>query len=265
MSLQLGTALKRGAGHVLSRAGLVVLVAYAAVMLVYQLSFNTLIQPLFAGLVPPGADPATATTGLVTLPIPGAVAGALVVVTLLAAAVVTVVAVRTFVAGVHDRVPRRFLTDRMGFAVANVAVGGVVFGLAVLLGTLLLVVPGILAYIGFLFMVQYIAVENVNFLTAMRRSWRLTRGNRIRVFLLVLVLLAVVFVATFAVNFTLGFALGAVLGTGVSGLVSLAVGMVNVVSTIYLLAVLSDAFVQLRDGTESGPANTRPTTDALGA
>jgi len=257
MSLQLGRALKRGAGLLVSRAGAVVLAAYAATMLVYQLSFNTLLQPLLAGLTPPGVESATA--GLVTLPIPGVVAGGLVALALLAAAVISVVAIRTFVAGERARVPRRFLTERMPFAVANVAVGGIAFALVVALGTILLVVPGIVAYVGLLFMVQFVAVENVNFVTAMRRSWRLTKGNWIRLFVLVAVLVAAIFVATFVVTF----ALGVVLPAGSGGITGIVVAMVNVVATLYLLAVLSDAFVQLRDGT--GPSRgTRPTTDALG-
>ncbi|WP_372909643.1 glycerophosphoryl diester phosphodiesterase membrane domain-containing protein [Salinigranum sp.] len=264
MSLQLGPALRRGAGHLLSRAGLAVLAAYTVVMLVYQLSFNTLLRSLVTGLLPPGA-PAGTVPNLVTLPVPDAVAGVLVVVALLAAATVTVVAVRTFVAGERERVPRRFLTDRMVFAVANVAVGGIAFGLVVFLGTLLLVVPGVVAYVGLLFMLQYVAAEDENFVTAMRRSWRLTKGNRIRLFLLVLVLLGVVFVVTFLVNVVLGTALGVAFGAGTSGLVSLAVGTVNVVSTLYLLAVLSDAFVQLRDGPGPESRGTRPPTGTLGA
>lgn len=264
MSLQLGPALKRGATRLLSRAGLVVLAVYAAVMLVYQLSFNTLLQSTLTGMLPPGA-PEEAVPALVTLPVPTVVAGVLVAAALLAAAVVSVVAVRTFVADERAHVPRRFVTDRMLFAVANVVVGGIVFGLTVLVGTLLLVVPGIIAYVGFLFMVQYVAVENDNFVTAMRRSWRLTKGNRLRVFLLVVVLFAAVFVVTFVVNFGLGLALGVALGSGANGVVSLAVGMVNVLTTLYLLAVVSDAFVQLRDDDVSSAQGPRPTTDALGA
>jgi membrane-anchored glycerophosphoryl diester phosphodiesterase (GDPDase) len=147
--------------------------------------------------------------------------------------------------------------------VANVAVGGIAFGLVVFLGTLLLVVPGVVAYVGLLFMLQYVAAEDENFVTAMRRSWRLTKGSRIRVFLLVLVLLGVVFVVTFLVNVVVGTALGVAFGAGTSGLVSLAVGTVNVVSTLYLLAVLSDAFVQLRDGPGPEPRGTRPATGTL--
>jgi hypothetical protein len=266
MSLQLGVALKRGTGRLASRTGLVILAAYAVVMLVYQLSFNTLIQRALAGMLPPGA-PQTSVPVLLTLPVPSPVAGVLVAVSLLTAAVVGVVAVRTFVADERERIPRRFLTDRLPFAVANLVVGGIVFGIVVLVGTLLLVVPGIVAYVGFLFMVQYVAVENDNFLTAMRRSWRLTKGSRLRVFLLVLVLFAVVFVVTFVVNAVVGVGLGAVFGASARGVTSLVVGMVNVVSTLYLLSVVSDAFVQLRVGTDTQrrPEQAQPTTDTLGA
>ncbi|WP_152042863.1 hypothetical protein [Salinigranum salinum] len=255
MSLQLGSALKGGAERLASRTGVVVLTVYAAVMLVYQLSVNTLLQSLLTSLVPAGAD-RVASPALVTLPLPNVVAGVLVVVTLLAATVVSVVAVRTFVARERERIPRRFLTDRMLFVVANLVVGGIAFGLIVLVGTILLVVPGIVAYVGLLFMVQFVAVEKVNFVTAMRRSWRLTRGSRIRIFLLVLVLFAATLVVTFVVNFGLGLAVG-------SGSAGLGVGLVNVLLTLYLLAVTCDAFVQLRDDDRS-PTGTQPTADAVG-
>jgi hypothetical protein len=237
----------------------VVLAAYTAAMLVYQLSFNTVLQSILVGLTPPGAGSAAAPS-LVTLPVPNAVAGALVVLTLLAATVVGVVAVRTFVAREHASIPRRFLTDRMPFAVANFVVGGIAFGVVVLLGSVLLLIPGIVAYVGLIFMVQFVAVENVNFVTAMRRSWRLTKGNRIRIFALTAVLLVGIFVVTFVLNVGLGIAFGA----GGAGLAGLAVALVNVVVSLYLLAVISDAFVQLR---HEGDAQTgpRPSADALGA
>ena len=258
MSLHLGSALKRGATRLVSRTGVVILAAYTAVMLLYQLSVNTLLHALLVGLVPVGAD--APVPDLVTLPLPNVVAGGLVVLTLLAAAVVSVVAIRTFVADERDHIPRQFLTERMAFAVANVVVGGIAFALVVLLGTVLLVVPGIVAYVGLLFMVQFVAVEDDNCLTAMRRSWRLTAGNRVRVFLLVVVLFAVVFAATFAVSF----GLGTVLAPGSGGVAGLVVTVVNVVATLYLLAVVSDAFVQLRER-DGPPSGTRPTTDVLGA
>ena len=257
MVLQLGSALKRGASRLFSRTGAVVLVAYATTMLVYQLSFNTLLQPVLVRLTPTEVEPAATATGLVTLPVPAAVAGGLVALALLAAAVISVVAVRTFVARERERIPRRFLTERMAFVVANLVVGGIAFGLIVLVGTILLVIPGVVAYVGLLFMVQFVAVENVNFVTAMRRSWRLTKGNRIRIFLLLVVLFVAAFVATFVVNFGLGVALGA----GASGFVGVAVAMVNVVTTLYLLAVTCDAFVQLHDGHGPSPTRDRPASN----
>ena len=258
MSLQLGSALKRGATQLFSRSGAVIVLAYAVTMLVYQLSFNTLLQPAIAGLTPPGAE--APSTGLVTLPVPGAVAGGLLALSLVVVTVVGVVAVRTFVARECGQIPRRFLTERLPFAVVNLFVGGVAFLLVVLVGSVLLVVPGIIAYISLIFMVQFVAVENVNFVTAMRRSWRLTRGNWIRLFVLLAILVAMIFAVTFVFNFGVGLALGSA-GAGLAGI---AVAMVNVLTTLYLLAVLSDAFVQLRDG-ESSTQGPRPTTDALGA
>ncbi|MBV9279565.1 MAG: hypothetical protein JOZ41_05750, partial [Chloroflexi bacterium] len=56
------------------------------------------------------------------------------------------------------------------------------FALAVLLGTVLLVVPGIFLLVRFLFATQVIVLERADLNTAFRRSWALVEGSWWRVF-----------------------------------------------------------------------------------
>jgi len=78
-----------------------------------------------------------------------------------------------------------------------------------------------------------------------RRSWRLTSGRRLRLFLLGLV----VFVAVVVVNLVFG-AVGAVLGF-LSPALSLVVGQVgSAVTTVFVWATLAAAYRQLDGGAD---------------
>lgn len=240
MSLSITRAVRRGAARFLSRAGLLLTAVYAALFAVYQLSFNGVLADLLPTVLPvEGSELAVA-----TYPAPTVVYVAVVAASLLAVTALTVVAVRTFVAGRTGTVPRAFYTRRMGRATANLLLGGLVYGILVLLGTVLLVIPGIVAYVGLIFYTMYVAVEDENLVAALRESWRLVRPDFLRVLVLVLALVGGVAV--------LGGGIGAVAGAGVaaaglggwSGVVS---GVVTAPLTLFLLAVLSAAFTQLRE------------------
>ncbi len=134
---------------------------------------------------------------------------------------VTVVAIRTFVGGRADRIPDEFVFDRLGWATINSLVGSwfvslsffAVFvaclgvgsvGLTTVVGgakilSLVSTVSGIVllavfiavlalpsAFLGIclLFVGQEIAARDKNVLAAVVGSWRLTRGNRLRLFVL---------------------------------------------------------------------------------
>jgi hypothetical protein len=58
----------------------------------------------------------------------------------------------------------------------------VLFGLAVAAGTLLLVVPGIVAAIGLQFYSYTIVEQDLGPVAALRESWQLTRGHRLKIF-----------------------------------------------------------------------------------
>ncbi|MFB6157286.1 MAG: hypothetical protein ABEJ34_05535 [Haloferacaceae archaeon] len=235
--LSVGGAVRDGAARFLSRTGALLLALYLPAMVLYQLSFNGLLDALLGSRLP-----GEASVG-VTYPAPTAVHAAVVLVTLVGMSAFTVVAVRTFVAGATDDIPREFYTRRLPWTTANVIVGGLAFGLLVVIGSLLLVIPGIVAYVGLVFTTMFIAAEDEHFVAAFRRSWGLVRPAFLSVFALLLVLVVGVGLAAGIV--------GAVLSVGAA-----AVGLEtwsNVVSTavtvplsLFVLAVLAAAFDRLR-------------------
>lgn len=258
MSLQIGAALKGGLDLIVSRTGAMLLVTYLALYAVYQTAFNGLARALYerAGFeeAAAGLQPA--------IDAPVAVTGAFVGACLLIMTYLTVVAVRTFVAGERESVPRDALTGGVVFAVLNLLVGGLVLSVLTTIGFVLLVVPGLFLLVSFLFMTMYVAVENENFVTAMRHSWGLTRGERFAVFGLLLVVMAI------------GFAVGLVVGIAgfvgvLAGVDQAAIGIANVVVvapvTLYNLAVLSNAFNQLRADEPDEPGAGAVAPDAPGS
>lgn len=221
---------------------------YAVLFLVYQASFNGLI-----GEVLPAYLPVDETAVEVGFTYPASVAVYALVTLLLMAgmSVFTVVVIRTFVAGRTDSIPEAYYTRRLLWATLNLVVGGVAFGLIVLAGSLLLVIPGIVAYVGLVFMTMYIAVEDENFVTAIRESWRLVRPNFLSVFGLLLVTVVGIGIGSAIIGFVVGVGTGVVGGQGVASIVT---SVVNVPITLLLLAVLSAAFDQLREPDTQRPA-----------
>ena len=63
------------------------------------------------------------------------------------------------------------------------------YGALIGLGTLLLVIPGIIALIGFIFAQYLIAEQKTGIFEAFKESWKMTAGNRFKIFWLMIVLI----------------------------------------------------------------------------
>ena len=248
MSLSIHGALRGGLDRFVSRNGALLTGVYAVLFLVYQASFNGLIAKVLPAYLP--VDETAVEVGF-TYPAPVAVYALAILLLTVGLSVFTVVVIRTFVAGRTDRIPETYYTRRLLWATLNLIVGGLTFGLIVFVGSLLLVIPGIVAYVGLVFMTMYIAVEDENFVTALRESWRLVRPD----FLSVFGLLFVTIVGIGIVSALLGFVIA--VGTsaaGVRGLTSIVTSVVNIPITLLLLAILSAAFDRLRGPDARSPA-----------
>ncbi|MFB6154792.1 MAG: hypothetical protein ABEJ22_02785 [Haloferacaceae archaeon] len=223
-----------------SRTGALVLVVYGLVSLAYLPTSNGLMKTVFERQGIPVSE-----AGLVTYDAPLWVYSVAFVVLLVALTYVGILAVRVFVAGERDTIPSAFYTRNIVRVFVNYVVGGLVFSIVLVLGTLLLVVPGIVAYVSFVFMVMFVAAEDENFVAALRHSWKLASGERLRIF----ALLVVLFVGMALVGgvVTMGLSILSVAGVLSRGAASIVTSLVYMPLTLYFLAVVAAAYNQLRD------------------
>lgn len=248
MSLPIGTALRDGFFKVASRAGAILIGAYLAVNLVNLVAMNSAMKAYFT-------QNAIETTGTFSpaVNLPLAAGGALTVLSTLLIMYVMMIAMRTFVADERDSFRNVDLTGGIALAFLNLVIGGIVQGIAVAIGLVALVIPGVFLAVSFVFMQLFIVVENDDFVTAMRRSWRLTDGSRISLFLLGFTVVV------------LGTAIGFVFGIGsviamFAGLDQAIVNAVQIVViaplSLYGTAVLASAFNLLRGESDERSGGT---------
>ena len=208
--------------------------------------------PGFGGAIP-GLGGADATP--LALPIPVPVAAALSVAFAVIAEFLRIVTIRVFASDETERIPRELLTRKAVFATLNGVVGGLVVGAAIVLGTLLLILPGLFLAVSFYLVRQVIAVEDANFVDAIVRAWELSKGNRLALF----GLLVIVWFAGLIVGLPATVAL--VVSSTVSVLLSAVIG--GFVTT-FGIAVATRAFVQIRDAAEAEAGDADPEFDAGG-
>jgi hypothetical protein len=168
--------------------------------------------------------------------LPPLIAGVLSLLIGLASLVVGIAAIRVFVTDETEQVPREYFTRNMGWAVLNFIVGAIVFGIAVALGFVALIIPGIFLLVTLAFWTIFVAVEDQNFIEGFRQSWGLTRGHRLKLLLLgiVVLLISVVINAIFGVGFV---------GGALVGLVLAQVG--SAIVTVFSTAALAATYTEL--------------------
>lgn len=247
MSLNVSRAIREAAYRTVSRNGAVFVLVFALLGTLSTVVTDSLLLLVdsFAAEVE-GAEPVGVPTPL-GLSLSGSVILLLGLAWLLANAAASVVAMRVLVSEHVDAIPDDLLSRRLTGATVNDIAAEVVAYVLIGIGFLLLVIPGIFLAICFYFTRPLIAVEDRGFIDALTESWRLTRGHRLRVFgLLVIVLLvglAVSIPATLvSALFAAAPAVGAVIGI-----------VLGAVTTVFGLAVVARAFVQLRDELEGEP------------
>ncbi|MFB6299401.1 MAG: hypothetical protein ABEH65_04000 [Halobacteriales archaeon] len=137
-----------------------------------------------------GMQPFAPSLGLAPL-----VAAVLSLVLTIVSIVVTIGALRIFVEDPLGSLRTTVFTRKILWAALNTIVGGIVFGIAVGIGLLLLIVPGVFLLISLFFWNVFVVVEDTSFIEGFRRSWELTGGSRLSLFGLgVIVVLIALFV-----------------------------------------------------------------------
>ena len=238
MSLQIRSSLTGGIGRCLNRNGLLLALAYVFVGVVWQvLLYSAVVAAVGQSATPSGAS------ALPTVDLPLAVSAGGAVVALVLLQYLTIVTIRTFVGGHTRTIPAEFYTRNIPYVLVNSIVGSLALGLVIFVGSILFVVPGIIAYVAFVFTLLYIAAEDQSFIAAFRSSWNVTRGNWLRLFgLLVIVLVGITVVPGVLSALT-----SAVFSTTLGpALATLASGTLTLPFSLLLLGILAEAFTQLR-------------------
>lgn len=249
MSLNVSRAIREAAYRTVSRNGAIFVLVFALLGTLSTVVTDSLLLLVdsFAGEVE-GAEPVGVPTPL-GLPLSGSVIVLLGLAWLLANAAASVVAMRVLVSDQVETIPDDMLSRRLTRATVNDVAAEVVAAVMIGIGLLLLVVPGVFLAICFYFSRPLIAVEDRSFVDALAESWRLTRGHRLRVFALLVIValvgLAVSIPATLVSGlFAAAPAVGAVIGI-----------VLGAVTTVFGLAVVARAFVQLREGGDEPAAD----------
>jgi len=238
MALRIGSSLTGGVSRVANRNGAALISAYVVLGLVWQVAFYS----AFATWLQE-ANPEMTDIPLPTVDVPIAVSATVAIFALLLLQVAAIVSIRTFVGGYTDEIPSEYYTRNIVLVLANALVGGLAYGLIVFLGTVLFIIPGLIAYVAFLFMLVYIAVEDENFVAALRDSWHLTRCHWTPLFGLLLIILFGLSLIPGILSAVLSFIVGAYAGRAMSTLVS---GVITLPFSLLVLGILAEAFVQLR-------------------
>ncbi|MFC6731802.1 MULTISPECIES: hypothetical protein [unclassified Haladaptatus] len=236
MPINIEAALRRGVNRTVARNGLLlvgVLFVVSTVNTIVGLGVTRWVAD--RGVLPP-EFPFPGEIGAAPLAVPPVVGGLVSLLAGLATIVLTIGALRTFVSDETERLPGANFTQNIVWPGVNFFVGVIVFAIIVGIGFVLFVIPGIFLLVALAFWTVYVATEDRNFIAGMQESWALTRGHRLRLFLLgvAVVLIELVVSAVFGI--------GGVAG-GVVGVVITQVG--SALTTVFTLATLAAAFNQL--------------------
>jgi hypothetical protein len=233
MSLQLSKAVTDGLRRVPTATGVVLLVTTFLLQLTVLTSINTLLV---------AANPEAATALGPTLPVTGAAAGGLLAAAGLANLLFLVVVTRALARPLADlsSLPATLVTRRPFRATLTMLVTTVIVSVLTTVGFAFVILPGLYLTACFLFAFFVVSVEDRGVVGALRRTWALSSGNRLR--LVVLVAINVFGGVTIGVVWTIA----RVAGAATAGAV-LNAGLTAVLSTC-VLAITASAYLQLAGG-----------------
>lgn len=246
MALQIGNAIRDGFERTVSRNGLLLIAIFLLFSIANTLvsqSLSLAVQEYFtqfsmqAAQQPGVGSPDAAQTVLaVTLPLP--IALILTLLTMLLAEGLRIVGIRMFAPDETLPVTADQLREGLPLAVINGMVAGVIATVLTYLGLLLLVIPGVFIALSLFFVRQEIALQNKNFIDALRDSWELSGGNRLELLGLGIIIFVISLIASSpaTVLFFLSPLPALLLGT-----------VTSAITTVFGIAVVTRAYQQLKD------------------
>jgi len=255
MSLDIPAVLEDGLARLPTRVAGLLLVAYLAVGVVSTVAAQTLSLAVVNSLqdsLPSDAAATPTTPGMggeaLALDVGLPVAVVLFLAQVVLAQVVGVVGIRTFVSEARHSFPTG-VTRNLPWVVLNALVAGFVVNVLIGIGTILLVIPGIYLAVALYFVQFEVIVEERNAIDALRTGWALTKGERLGVFLLLLVIFAIG-LASAVPSIVLGFVGAPQVATVLTSVV------VGAVAGIVGVAIGARAYVQLKPDEWSPPGGS---------
>jgi len=251
MALQFSHAVSDGIRRTISRTGGILFLGFLAIQFGLQTSANSAVL----GLIPPEAADQFSQNAGITIPTSGSVSVALFVVLMVLSAAYFVVLSRTFARPQNEmsQFPAT-VSRRLGRTTVFALVGGLIVTVSVMLGTVLLILPGLFLAASFLFFIFAVAVEDRGIITSLKRSWGLARGSRLKLGILVVV------TALF------GGVIGAVTPLlTLAGLPVVADVVTVVLTTMFFVpyhAIIASAYLQLRNEADALNQSTQNPVDA---
>lgn len=242
MALQIGRAFRDGLDELLSGRGAVFVVAFVVYGLLNAVITSSFSQAFVESILRQAPSEAqvgqlpTAGEAPLAFDIPLAAAGVGALVLYLVGEALTIVAIRAFAGGDRDVIPSD-ATRRLGRTVAVSIAAAIVTGIAVVIGLVFLVIPGLVLAVLFYFVKQEIALNDSGVVESVRNSIGIVRDN---------------FVAT-AVLAVVIVVLGAVAGSAVgllplplpSAVLSAGTTVVSSVFGVFGIAVTTLAYLQV--------------------
>jgi hypothetical protein len=196
-TLAVGTALGGAAARLGRPLGVALLAAYLFVGLAGTVATSSLLAAVLPRLRRFVVENSTTTAaelppfepGPLALAVSPGVAAGLLLATALVAETLNVFAIRTFVRDARSLPEGAF--DGLAARAAASFVANTLAAIAIFAGLVAFLVPGVFLAVAFYLVRAVVAVEGAGVVPALRRSWRLTAGHRVRVLLVLLFVLVV--------------------------------------------------------------------------
>ncbi|WP_226480622.1 hypothetical protein [Natrinema amylolyticum] len=178
--LSIEQALSYGFDRITTRGGAILLAVYVLFQLVTQVSVQSLFSSLLTEFV---SAEEVARTYPLAVDLPIAVSGGLTALLVLVGIVLGVVTIRALYSDIDD-VPSADHTRRLVRTVGVLIVVSIVTFVAVLIGSVFFLIPGIFLAVSLVFATIVVAIEDAGIIESLERSWELASGNRIQLLVL---------------------------------------------------------------------------------
>ncbi len=244
MALQLTSVITNGLRRTVSRTGAILFASLVALQLLLMTSLNTVI----ASVAPAEM---TGQVGL-ALPISQTVAGVLLIGTYILLMVYAVVAARGLARPLTDlgEFPSTLYTRRLGRATLSMLAGLILLSVAVMIGFVFLIIPGLVLSACFLCFIFTVGVEDRGPIAGLKRSWALARGNRLRLVALV-VLIGLL-------SGVVGFVPTVVSAVGSPAAGTVVTVLINSLLLVPVYGMIAAVYLQLTTGSPASPSGGFP-------